>query len=109
MTLHKDETVRESIRYEDVIKSKTRFQWQSPNNTGQDTEEGRQLIEHQKRGLTLHLLVRKAKRIGNENMQFYYLGPVKLQSYRGEKPITMEFEIVHPIDDFIYKDLTKRV
>lgn len=105
--LHKDEKIKgTSIDYKDKLLSKKRFQWQTPNNTYPESTVGKRLIYHKERGIGLHLFIKKAKKIGTDEIDYYYLGEVELLSWEGSRPITMQFELLHEIDDFIYKDLT---
>jgi len=105
--LHKDEKIKgSSIDYKDKLISKTRFQWQTPNNTAPESETGQRLINHEAKGINLHLFIRKAKKIGTDKIDFYYLGKLRLLSYEGTRPITMQFEFEHEVDSFIFKDLT---
>ena len=42
--LHKDEDIKESINYKDEFINNRIFQWQTPNNTAQSSERGKNII-----------------------------------------------------------------
>ena len=48
--LHKDEDIKESINYKDEFISRDIFQWQTPNNTSQDSERGKNIIHNKEKG-----------------------------------------------------------
>ncbi|MFP4287404.1 MAG: DEAD/DEAH box helicase [Candidatus Izemoplasmataceae bacterium] len=104
--LHKGEDIQESINYKDKLLSPTKMQWQTQNKTSQDSNTGMDLCDNLSRGVHLHMFVRKAKVISNQKLDFIYIGEVNSISFAGNKPITIQMEIVSPIPQNIFDDLT---
>lgn len=107
--LHKDTDIQESINYKDKILSQDRMQWQSQNKTAQSSTAGQNLIHHKEKGYTLHMFVRKQKELDGQVLPYEYLGPVVVESYDGEKPITFQFRLVHPLSYAQYLDFVTKV
>ena len=110
VNLHKNSDIKESINYKDKYLSQSVFQWQSPNSTRQDSEVGKNIIYSYKRGINLHLFVRKFEKVENITQPFVYLGKVTphSESAVGNKPITIQFALNNPIPDDMYLDFTTR-
>lgn len=104
--LHKGENIQESIDYKDKLLSTIRMQWETQNKTTPDSDTGKDLIDNVSRDIHLHMFLRKAKQIGNQKLDYIYIGEVNALSYQGEKPITIQMEIVDPLPQHIYDDLT---
>ena len=104
--LHKGEDIHESINYKDKLLSTTLMQWETQNKTSQNSETGKDLIHNKSRGIHLHMFLRKAKQIGNQKLDYIYIGEVNSLEYEGEKPITIKMEIIDPIPQYIFDDLT---
>lgn len=103
--LNKSENIKASINYKDRILSTKRLQWESQNSTRQDSQVGQNIINNQKKGVNLHVFVRKFKKVDNWIQPFIYLGKANTLSYQGNKPITFEFELIQEIPLNIYEDL----
>lgn len=110
VNLHKDEDVKETINYKDKFITQEVFQWESPNSTKQDSEIGKDLIFNIKRGIRLHLFVRKFKELENITQPFIYLGQVSTFSdtAQGDKPVTMQFALHNRVPDKLYNDFLTR-
>lgn len=110
VNLHKNSDIKESINYKDRFISQSVFQWQSPNSTKQDSEVGKNIIYSYRRGIQLHLFVRKFEKVENITQPFVYLGKVTphSESAIGNKPITIHFALDTPVPDEIYLDFTTR-
>lgn len=95
-----------SFQYKDHFLSPDRFQWQSQNRTTQQSEGGRSIQEHGRRGITVHLFVRaKGKTPSGTGAPFYYCGPVEYVSWTGEKPITVVWKLTRPVPSALWKEL----
>jgi superfamily II DNA or RNA helicase/HKD family nuclease len=108
VNLHKGAAVREAINYKDKFLTRRTFQWQSPNSTSQSSRIGQNLIHNMERNIRLHLFVRKFENIEGIIQPFMYLGQVVTfpDSAKGDKPITMIFELENEVPEDIYSDLT---
>ncbi len=69
------------------------FHWQSQNQTGPDDTRGRSLIEHERRGIAIHLFVRETKLANGKGAPFLYCGPVRYVSHTGSKPMSLVFDV----------------
>lgn len=107
--LHKSEQISETVNYKDKIIDKYNFQWETPNSTKQDSDRGRNIIDNVSRGIRLHLLVRKAKEIGSQKIEYMYVGEMESYACEGNKPITVQMKFKTPLRDDVYKDLTRLV
>ncbi len=104
--LHKGEDIPEGIDYKDKLISKTRMQWQTQNKTSQNSDTGKDLCRNIERNIHLHMFLRKAKKIGTQKLDYIYVGKVNSLSYEGNKPITIQMEIIEPLSKRIFDDLT---
>lgn len=107
--LHKDEGIEERIKYKDKFISPSVFQWQSPNNTSQDSERGKDLIHNKQRAINLHLFVRKIKEIDGIIQPFIYLGKADCIEKDGEKPITLQLKLENKIPPALYDELNSPI
>jgi len=98
-----------AFQYQDRFLSPTRFQWQSQNQTSQSSKAGISIRDHVKLGLAIHLFVRrKAKTQDGKGAPFYYLGQVNFQSWHGEKPITVQWDMERPLPDLLWEKFEAR-
>ncbi|MBP5693849.1 MAG: DUF3427 domain-containing protein, partial [Bacilli bacterium] len=110
VNLHKDADIKESINYKDKFITQNVFQWQSPNDTSQDSDQGKDIIFSTKRKIDLHLFVRKFETEDGVNQPFTYFGKLipHSDSAEGNKPITILFTLENTVPDDIYLDFTTR-
>jgi len=104
--LHKGEDIQESINYKDKLLNPSSMQWETQNKTAQDSETGKDLTDNKSRDIHLHMFLRKAKQIGNQKLDYMYIGEVNALGFQGEKPITIKMEILDTLPQHIYDDLT---
>jgi superfamily II DNA or RNA helicase/HKD family nuclease len=98
VTLDKGDVKHEHLQYADFPLGETRFQWQSQAGTRADDEDGLRHLHPTERGVTPLLFVRETKKDARGvTSAFRYLGPVEPSSYRGERPITIEWELQSPL------------
>jgi hypothetical protein len=81
-------------RYFDHWIDETTFHWQSQNSTMPTSSRGREIINHAKLGITLHLFVRDGKLEGGEAASFVYHGKVRYLRHEGQAPMSVTFEVV---------------
>jgi superfamily II DNA or RNA helicase/diadenosine tetraphosphate (Ap4A) HIT family hydrolase/HKD family nuclease len=94
------------FKYQDHFVSPTEFQWQSQNQTAQNSKPGQSIRDHRKMGIDVHLFVRaKGKTPEGRGAPFYYLGCVDFKSWRGDKPITVMWTMRSPIPRLLWKEL----
>lgn len=107
--LHKEADVKESINYQDKFISQHMFQWQSVNNTTQESNRGQDIVFNQKRGVNLHLFIRKYREIDGKTEPYIYIGKGNTVHFEGNKPITVQMELEHEIPASLYTEFTKKV
>lgn len=107
--LHKEEDIKESINYNDKFIDERYFQWQTPNSTSQNTERGQNIIYNERRGINLHLFVRKYREIDGKNEPFIYIGKGNTVHFEGEKPITVQLKLENEIPSTLFTEFTKKV
>lgn len=107
--LHKEADVKESINYKDKFFNQREFQWQSVNNTAQQSERGKDIIFNKQRGVHLHLFVRKYKEIDGKTEPYIYIGKGNVVEFEGNKPITVRMELEHEVPSGLYTEFTEKV
>ena len=74
VTYKKDENISESTKYKDEFLSKDVFSWMTRSKVRIDSKNVKDILNHEKSGLQLHLFVKKSD---DEGKDFYYIGQVK--------------------------------
>lgn len=80
-------------RYVDHWIDDRTFHWQSQNSTTPKSKRGRELIDHQNLGLSIHLFVRETRLRHGKAAPFTYYGPVEYQSHEGSGPMSVIFKL----------------
>jgi hypothetical protein len=83
----------EDHRYLDHWIDERSFHWQSQNSTRPSNKRGQEIIEHEKRGISLHLFVRESKLASGKGAPFEYHGQVRYRSHTGSEPMSVIFEL----------------
>lgn len=83
----------EEHRYHDYWVDETIFHWQSQNSTTPASKRGIELIEHQKRGIAVHLFARDGKLAANKAAPFIYYGSVTYLRHKGSAPMSIEWQV----------------
>lgn len=83
----------EEHRYHDYWVDDEIFHWQSQNSTTPESKRGRELIEHSKQGIRVHLFVRDSKLSGGKAAPFTYYGEVDYLRHRGSAPMSIEWQV----------------
>lgn len=107
--LHKDENIKESIKYKDKILDRYHFQWESPNATRVDSEIGERIVKNKEKDIKIHIFVRKCKESDGVVQPYIYIGKGDCIAYKGSKPITTTLKLENPLSKDIYIELTERV
>jgi hypothetical protein len=92
VTLNKQGKAEED-KYLDHWIDARHFHWQSQNATTIDSKRGREVIEHEQRGIAIHLFVRDGKLVGGKGTPFVYHGRATYESHRGSGPISVVLRI----------------
>ena len=97
---------QEEFKYKDHFVSPTEFQWQSQNQTAQQSKAGESIRDHRKMNIDVHLFVRaKGKTAEGRGAPFYYLGCVDFKSWEGDKPITVMWALKNPVPHQLWREL----
>ncbi len=107
--LHKEEGIKESIKYKDKFINMEYFQWQTPNTTSPTTDRGKDIISNKNRNINLHLFVRKYNKIDGKTEPFIYIGKGDVVEYSGEKPITVKMQLQNKMPVSLYTEFIKKV
>jgi hypothetical protein len=80
-----------------VTLSPERFHWQTQNRAGVNNATGRRYIDSANNGWGFQLFVRE-----NQASAYIALGPVDLEQYEGDRPISIIWKLKYamPIDIF---------
>ncbi|MCB9834204.1 MAG: DUF3427 domain-containing protein [Planctomycetes bacterium] len=105
VTLTKDEDdYSPTTMYRDFALAPNLFHWQSQSRTRVDSEKGRRHTEHAARGITPLLFIRVRKKDDRgETMPYSFVGPVRFQRSRGERPMNIEWELDHPMPAALFE------
>lgn len=106
---HKDESISESIRYNDRFESKNVFSWFSKNKRYLDSPDVIKIINSKKNNTKILLFVRKNKNDKENAKEFYFLGemtpisvPKEVIMNSGEHAVEFEFLLETPVREDIY-------
>lgn len=83
----------EDHRYLDRWIDDHTFQWSSQNSTTPESKRGREIIEHKKLGIALHLFVREMKLSGGKAAPFVYCGKAQYKTHTGSAPMSVLLEV----------------
>jgi len=83
----------EGHRYIDHWIDEQTFHWQSQNQTGPNDNRGRDIIDHVKKGIAIHLFVRETKLSNGKAAPFSYYGSVRYVRHAGSKPMSVIFDV----------------
>jgi hypothetical protein len=98
VTLDKSAGFAERVQYHDYAISPTLFHWQSQNVAGSKNATGRRYLDSAHNGWRFQLFVRE-----DGDHAFVALGPVKLESHEGDRPISIVWRLQHPMPTEIFR------
>lgn len=95
VTLSKaEEDYSPTTLYADYALGPRHFHWQSQSGTRAADKKGQRHLRHVELGVTPLLFVRPARKDDRgETCPYTFLGPVRLQSWHGERPMNIEWEL----------------
>lgn len=105
--LNKDANTRESINYKDKIIDRNTIQWQTPNSTTQESPVGKNILHNKKNGYSLHIFVRKFKKIDGVSESYIYLGKANTQDFEKDSnaPITIIMKFENELPQNLFTEL----
>ena len=81
----------EEHKYLDHWIDEHHFHWQSQNTTTPESKRGQEIIEHERRGIAIHLFVRDSKLAGGKAAPFVYQGRAIYKTHQGSGPMSVVF------------------
>lgn len=93
VTLNKQGKASEH-KYHDYFIDKNHFYWQSQNSTTPENKRGRELIDHEKLGIGIHLFIRENKLANKKSAPFRYYGPVYYKEHEGSAPMNVIWKVL---------------
>jgi hypothetical protein len=107
-TLHKTEAhYSPTTMYQDYAISDRLFHWQSQSTTSADSPTGRRYIEHEARDHTILLFGREHRNRNGLAEPFVFLGPARYQGHAGSRPMSVTWELIHPLPARLYRILAR--
>lgn len=107
--LHKEDDIKDSIKYKDKFIDRDTFQWQTPNSTSSSSKRGQDIINNIERKINLHIFVRKYKEIDGKTEPYIYIGKGNAIEHKGEKPITLLLKLENQMPAKLYTEFIKKV
>ena len=92
VTLNKQGKAQEH-RYHDHWIDEHTFHWQSQNATTPSSKRGQEIIQHEAKGIAIHLFVREAKLEGGKGAPFVYRGRAIYAAHTGSNPMSVTFTV----------------
>jgi superfamily II DNA or RNA helicase/HKD family nuclease len=105
ITLEKSEThFSPTTRYEDYPLARDRFHWQSQNATSRESATGRRYLGSRE-GLGPVLLFVRLRRKDDRQLTapYLFLGPARLESAEGDRPISIVWRLTRPMPAETYE------
>lgn len=98
VTLDKREGFGDRVQYHDYAMSPDRFHWQTQNMASSKNTTGKRYLESPLNGWTFQLFVRE-----DAESAFIALGPVVLKDFKGDKPISIEWQMAVPMPAEVFR------
>ena len=93
----------QDLTYKNAFVSPSRLKWFSQNQTRQDGKHGR--IISGEEGHEVHLFIRRGNKVNGKVNPFIYCGQPNFLSWKGEKPIEVQWELVGPVPEELWPEL----
>ena len=88
-------------QYANRLLNEGQFYWTSQNKMSISNEPGRRLLEHQSRGLHIHLFVQP-----RSHRPACYIGLVHVRDAEGDGPMRVTFDFERPLPQDLFQELT---
>jgi superfamily II DNA or RNA helicase len=84
--------------FEDYALTDRLFHWQSQSQTSENSPVGHRYINHRAQGYTPLLFIRNRKKLDNGlTSPYFFAGPLRYQRHEGSKPMSIIWELEHPL------------
>jgi hypothetical protein len=101
VTLEKTQHMAYGAEYEDHFVDPGLFVWSSQTSVGPETKKGREIIDSPGSGTLVHLWTRRRK----ADVGFTYLGLVVPVDHQGDRPMSVRFRMLTPVEAGVWKRL----
>ena len=106
VTYDKSHILQENLKYDNSLHSDDIIQWISQLKTYHTSSVGQMFIKHGKKGIKVHIFVRKFAFLDNKKTNpFIYLGNANYYKSYGDKPMTILWKLKNKIPFEIIKDV----
>jgi superfamily II DNA or RNA helicase len=103
-----EENFSPTTMYDDYAINERLFHWQSQNTAGPDTPKGMSYINHEREGKRILLFVReKAEDEFGNRIGYVFIGEGRFKETYGSKPMSIIWELSHPLPPFLWKAAVK--
>lgn len=110
ITLNKtEEHYSPTTMYKDYAVNETLFHWQSQSTTSASSPTGRRYIEHEQQGGKVLLFVREYNKVEGVTQPYIFLGPARYLSHEGSRPMSITWELDHPMPPGFFLKANKMV
>ncbi|NLB01198.1 MAG: DUF3427 domain-containing protein, partial [Methanomicrobiales archaeon] len=110
VTLNKtEEHYSPTTMYKDYAVNETLFHWQSQSTTSASSPTGRRYIEHEQQGSKVLLFVREYNKVDGVTQPYIFLGPARYLSHEGSRPMSITWELDHPMPPGFFLKANKMV
>ena len=108
ITLNKSEKdYSPSTLYHDYSINEKLFHWQTQSTIGDHTATGQRYIKNVTDNYIPLIFIRKYKKENGQTAPYYYLGPVRYKSHKGNRPMNIIWELENQIPAFLVKESNK--
>jgi superfamily II DNA or RNA helicase/diadenosine tetraphosphate (Ap4A) HIT family hydrolase/HKD family nuclease len=94
VTLQKSQAMAYGSQYVEHFEGPEQFVWSSQESGGPGGKKGREILDALETGTQIHLWIRRRK----SDVAFVYLGIVLPLSHDGDRPMSVRFRLMTPID-----------
>ncbi len=108
INLNKEELISGKIDYENTLLDSLHFYWYSKKTTSISSENGKDFIFCEKRGVNLHFFIRKFNKIDEITQPFVYVGKGIVEEFFGERPIKTKIRLENKIEELVYLDFVRK-
>ncbi len=103
VTLKKDDMPSDH-QYPDHFIDRSTFEWKSQNRHTQASPTGQAIRNHQSTNTPVHLFIRPTKKTqAGRAAPFTYCGQTTFKQWEGEKPITIQWNLIHEVPSGIWR------
>lgn len=108
VTLQKsDKKFSPTTMYHDFAICENKFHWQTQNSAHSEKGKGLSYIHHKKNGKKIILFIRERSSDGYSTMGFVNIGPVEFESFEGNQPMNITWNLKIPLPSYLWQESAK--